>query len=369
LSHRRANNPKTLEVFATSTAQIAAGRQFVRQCQPPTKELSMISTKLITAAALALAVTLPAMPAQAGAPRTFVSAAGTDNSTCSFAAPCRHFQNAVDATSAGGEVDALDPAGYGPITINHAVTIEGQGWSYIAPPVNGNGITINVGSGNVVIHGVSVNGAGISGGTNGIVFNSGSGLTVTDCVLQNFSNSGAETTGDGILMQPSAGTAIIFISNTTVANNGFVGLFYWPPGGSTATASVTIDRVVAIINGVNAGGGGITVNIGNGGAATTFSITNATANNNEVGISVVSATTALTGTIDNSTANNNHFDGIFASGATKVTLSRLTAAGNGQDGIDNLTTSNTVYSFGNNQVGLNHTDFGGTLNKTMFTLQ
>ena len=174
----------------------------------------MISTKLITAAALALAVTLPAMPAQAGAPRTFVSAAGTDNSTCSFAAPCRHFQNAVDATSAGGEVDALDPAGYGPITINHAVTIEGQGWSYIAPPVNGNGITINVGSGNVVIHGVSVNGAGISGGTNGIVFNSGSGLTVTDCVLQNFFNSGAETTGDGILMQPSAGTAIIFISRT-----------------------------------------------------------------------------------------------------------------------------------------------------------
>ena len=187
----------------------------------------MISTKLITAAALALAVTLPAMPAQAQAPRTFVSAAGTDNSTCSFAAPCRHFQNAVDATSAGGEVDALDPAGYGPITINHAVTIEGQGWSYIAPPVNGNGITINVGSGNVVIHGVSVNGAGISGGTNGIVFNSGSGLTVTDCVRRISSTLAPETTGNGILMQPSAGTAIIFaISNTTVANNGFVGLFY-----------------------------------------------------------------------------------------------------------------------------------------------
>jgi hypothetical protein len=327
---------------------------------------------IVFAAALALAATLPAMSAQAGAPRTFVSAAGTDNSACSFAAPCRHFQAAVDVTSAGGEVDALDPAGYGPITINHAVTIEGQGWSYIAPPAGGNGITITIpgGSGNVVIHGVSINGAGISGGTNGIVFTSGSGLTVTDCVLQNFTNTGVdETSGDGILLQPSAGTPVIFIANTILANNGFVGFFYWPPGGSTAAASVTIDRVVAINNGVNAGGDGITLNIGNGGAATTFAITNVTANNNDGGISVATASTPLTGTIDNSTASNNHTDGIFASGAAKVTLSRLTLAGNGQGGITNLTTSNTVYSFGNNQVGLNHTDISGGVNKTMFTLQ
>ena len=93
----------------------------------------------------------------------------------------------MNATSAGGEVDALDPAGYGPIIISQAITIEGQGWSYIAPPASGNGITINAVSGNVTIHGVSLNGAGITGGTNGIVFNSGDSLTVTDCVVQNFS--------------------------------------------------------------------------------------------------------------------------------------------------------------------------------------
>ena len=111
-------------------------------------------------AALALAVTLPAVPAQAQSPRTFVSAAGNDSNPCSFAAPCRHFQAAVNATSLGGEVDALDPAGYGPIVISQAVTIEGQGWSYIAPPASGNGITINAVSGNVAIRGVSLNGVG-----------------------------------------------------------------------------------------------------------------------------------------------------------------------------------------------------------------
>ena len=128
--------------------------------------------------ATALACTYFAAPAQAQAPRTFVSAAGTDNSTCSFAAPCRHFQAAVNATSAGGEVDALDPAGYGPITISQGITIEGQGWSYIAPPANSSAITINAVSGNVYIHGVSLNGVGITGNTTGILFNSGGGLYV-----------------------------------------------------------------------------------------------------------------------------------------------------------------------------------------------
>ena len=96
---------------------------------------------IVFAAALALAVTLPAVSAQAQAPRTFVSAAGSDSNPCSFAAPCRHFQAAVDATSAGGEVDALDPAGYGPITIGQPISIEGQGWSYIAPPAFAAAIT------------------------------------------------------------------------------------------------------------------------------------------------------------------------------------------------------------------------------------
>src|SRR5579863_9542952 len=109
----------------------------------------MTTTTIVMAAGLALAVTLPTVSAQAQSPRTFVSAVGSDSNPCSFAAPCRHFQAAVNATSAGGEVDALDPAGYSPITISQAITIEGQGWSYIAPSSNAAAITINAGSGNV----------------------------------------------------------------------------------------------------------------------------------------------------------------------------------------------------------------------------
>ena len=172
-------------------AEHAAGRlgpshkvglpQCAIRAQPNPLGHSMTRTIFI-AAALALAVTLPAVPAQAQAPRTFVSAAGSDSNPCSFAAPCRHFQAAVNATSAGGEVDALDPAGYGPIFITKSITIEGQGWSYIAPPFGGDGITINAPGDRVAIHGVSINGVGITPAF-GIVFNSGSSLKVQDCVI------------------------------------------------------------------------------------------------------------------------------------------------------------------------------------------
>src|SRR5215469_6378624 len=93
-----------------------------------------------------LSAIVASVSAQAQSPRTFVSATGSDSNPCSFALPCRHFQAAVNATAAGGEVDALDPAGYSPIIINQPITIEGQGWSYIAPPVNGDAITINAGA-------------------------------------------------------------------------------------------------------------------------------------------------------------------------------------------------------------------------------
>ncbi len=207
-------------------------------------------TRLTTALLAALVTcSLFAGPARAQAPRTFVSEAGSDSNPCSFAAPCRHFQAAVNATTVGGEVDALDPAGYGPITITQAITIEGQGWSYIAPPAGGNGITINAVSGKVSIHGVSLNGAGITGGTNGIVFNSGDSLTVTNCVVQNSVFDGSNiTTGNGILIQPTSGTVGFVISNTIVAGNGSNGIQYVPQSGSP-NVNGTIDNVTATNNG------------------------------------------------------------------------------------------------------------------------
>ncbi len=317
-------------------------------------------TRFAIAAALALVAILPAVSAQAQAPRTFVSAAGSDANPCSFAAPCRHFQAAVNATSTGGEVDALDPAGYGPIIIGQSITIEGQGWSYIAPPASGNGITINAVTGNVVIHGVSLNGAGITGGTNGIVFNSGGSLTVSDCSVQNF--AGSLTTGNGILIAPSSGTVSFTITNVVASNNAYTGVYYRSPGGSVVATGI-IDHVTST---ANLQGIAVLTAAATGGSAT-VAISNSVAGDNSVvgvGVKNLGSPSTISMSIDNVSAANNQL-GIAVNGTPNVLVGRSVITGN-TTGIDNQTSPNTLYSYGDNRINLNVTDISSPVN-TSFT--
>src|ERR1700682_3750278 len=65
--------------------------------------------------------------AQAQATRTWVSGVGDDANPCSRTAPCKTFAGAISKTAAGGEIDALDPGGFGTLTITKAITIDGGG--------------------------------------------------------------------------------------------------------------------------------------------------------------------------------------------------------------------------------------------------
>lgn len=69
-------------------------------------------------AAASLAFVLPTAPAQAQASRTWVSGVGDDANPCSRTAPCKTFAGAISKTAPGGEIDALDPGGFGAVTIN-----------------------------------------------------------------------------------------------------------------------------------------------------------------------------------------------------------------------------------------------------------
>src|SRR5579862_291210 len=73
--------------------------------------------------AVSLICPLLAVPAQAQRARVFVASFGSDSNPCSFTQPCRTFQVAVGAVLPGGEVTAIDSAGFGAVTINKAVTI------------------------------------------------------------------------------------------------------------------------------------------------------------------------------------------------------------------------------------------------------
>ena len=191
----------------------------------------MTRITIVIAAALALAVTLPTAPAQAQVSRTFVSAGGSDSNNCaSVATPCRHFAAAYAATSTGGEIVALDPANYGSLTISQAITIEGGGWSYVTPPANGAGITIDASGSTVIIRNLQINGANAANGT-GIAVTGGR-LILENSALKSLTTGISVTStkatlyhvdiignGTGVSASGSAGTTEVLLFFGSAFNN------------------------------------------------------------------------------------------------------------------------------------------------------
>src|SRR6185312_8401260 len=54
--------------------------------------------------------------ANAQATRTWVSGVGDDANPCSRTAPCKTYAGAISKTAAGGEINVLDPGGFGAVT-------------------------------------------------------------------------------------------------------------------------------------------------------------------------------------------------------------------------------------------------------------
>jgi hypothetical protein len=310
----------------------------------------MTRTTIVIAAALALAVTLPAAPAQAQVARTFVSAAGSDSNNCAnVATPCRHFQTAVTATAPGGEVVALDPANYGSMTINHQITINGQGWAYVGPQNGGNAITIAAGSNdNVTINGVVLDGIGATGGTNGIVFTAGASLTVTDCVVQNFTN-------DGILIQPSGAQTINGTIVRVRAINNQNGIYVFGELLSGGGINVAISDSVASNNSAN----GITFQTTS--ARTVGSVQNSTIANNHVGLYVGSANVAQTAGVGvQSSIITTNFEGLFTADGGTIHLSRSMLAYNtfdSQASCSSICTGKVLSTGDNGEANTVNTDF------------
>ena len=101
--------------------------------------------------ATALACSLATTPANARA-RVFVASYGNDSNPCTFGSPCKTFQHAHDVVDPGGEVTAIDSAGFGPISINKSVSITSPSGveAGIVPVSGGDAITISAGPNDVI---------------------------------------------------------------------------------------------------------------------------------------------------------------------------------------------------------------------------
>ena len=176
------------------------------------------------------------------ASRTWVSGVGDDANPCSRTAPCKTFAGAISKTAAGGEIDALDPAGYGAVTITKAITIDGGGGQVASVLVAGtNGIVVQAGPSDVVIlRNLRINGIGT--GINGIRFLSGKDLNVENCFIFGFTTNGV----DIALNQATAASAHII--NTIIKNNGGVGVR--AANAVTPAVGVLVDESHMILNNI-----------------------------------------------------------------------------------------------------------------------
>jgi hypothetical protein len=229
---------------------------------------------LLAATALCLSLGLTASPAAAQATRTWVSGVGDDANPCSRTAPCKTFAGAISKTAAGGEINCLDPGGFGGVTITKALSLVCQ-YTEGGVLVSGagvNGIVVNAGvNDNVYLGGLDIFGAGTA--QNGVRFIAGKSLTIENSAIRAFNASA----GQGVFFAPAA-TSSLVIRNTTISNNGGAatggGVLIQPSGAGIATAS--LDHVT-LSNNV---GGGIIVN----GASTVLIDNSLVASNPNFGI-------------------------------------------------------------------------------------
>lgn len=141
------------------------------------------------------AIALGSMGAQAQATRTWVSGVGDDANPSSRTAPCKTFAGAISKTAAGGEINCIDPGGFGAVTITKSITIDGSGQHASILAAGTNGVIINAGvNGVVTLRNLSINGAGGTGspGLNGVRILQAAEVNIENCVIYEFSQKGVD---------------------------------------------------------------------------------------------------------------------------------------------------------------------------------
>lgn len=280
--------------------------------------------------------------AHAQATRTWVSGVGDDVNPCSRTAPCKTFAGAISKTAAGGEIDVLDPGGFGTVTITKAITIDGSVGSIGSILASAtNGININAGATDrVILRNLSINGAGTTLGLNGVNFLAGNTLELENVKIMNFSQSCVNMTPSskanllisrssltsctvGVVSTGSAGNLnLVQINRSTVHKSA--------PAiqANTLTAMEISDSVLA-----NNGGGGVAAT----GATSIVNIRSSHIANN-TGFGVQSGTGA-TVRLSQTDVVNNAGPGLQSTGGQILSWQNNFIAGNAPDGTPTGTLS------------------------------
>jgi hypothetical protein len=199
---------------------------------------------------LLLMATLGTTVAFAQATRTWVSGVGDDANPCSRTAPCKTFAGAISKTAPGGEIDALDPGGFGALTITKSITLDGGGGQVASVLVAGtNGIVVAAQPGDkVIIRNLRLDGllgaGNANAGLDGIKFISGTDLNVENVWVFGFANNCIEAA--------LGSNASVHIINTVTKNCGQDGIRVATTSGIVQVGIDDSQVMLSGGNGVNA---------------------------------------------------------------------------------------------------------------------
>jgi hypothetical protein len=190
---------------------------------------------VLSAIAVLAILIAAAVPANAQATRTWVSGVGDDANPCSRTAPCKTFAGAISKTAAGGEINVLDPGGFGGVTITKSITISSEGFEAGVLVSGTNAITINAAPTDVVVlRGLDIEGLGTS--LAGIKVLAAGVVHVENCTINHFTQNGIEF----VPTSAAASTSQLHVFNTIVRNTtGTGGGIHIKPGTNvTATGNI-----------------------------------------------------------------------------------------------------------------------------------
>jgi len=288
-----------------------------------------------------LATLLCATSSHAQATRTWVSGVGDDANPCSRTAPCKTFAGAISKTAPAGEINVLDPGGFGAVTITKSITISSEGFEAGVLVSGTNGIIISAGANDVVtLRGLDI--VGIGTGLNAIRFISGKVLHVQNCQISGFTQAGVD-------FEPNVASALLTVSNSNIRENAN-GILIKPV--SPGSAKVVVDHVSMENNTTD----GFKTDATAGGVSATLRECTVTSNGAN-GIHSFSPGTSVSSVIvDHCTATNHSTgtgNGIFSDtgSGSVIRITDNTIFGN----LNGVATSGgaTIISFGDNHNGGN----------------
>lgn len=185
--------------------------------------------------------------ASAQATRTWISGVGDDANPCSRTAPCKTWAGAISKTATGGEIDALDPGGFGALTITKSITLDGGGGQIASALVSGtNGITIDAPPpATVILRNLQIAGLGLPGGgtpgVKGISVIAASTVIIDRCDIFGFGLR-------GISIENTSGVLNVFIRNSRIEAGQNNGVVVVPSGSGTAQVQIEDSQIIGNTN-------------------------------------------------------------------------------------------------------------------------